>query len=294
MLFEVLEAQESMAQRVLMYPQEWDQQPSTKTHDTKSQPPSRALQTTRRLLQRAAAKNKVMLQPIPSITFSAGIAGSKDTSWTTEEAYPLTSLLTLFHFNRIIYLPPSGLLLDATPTDLLFTLPMLDHSMLGLSAPSNPYPSSTPNKPPAILLIEPSKQLYGDTTTSLPEGAYPDSEFLALVHTIPAPASSSENPATTLLAETGSLGRAGAEAGAEFNATEFLEQTAYIRIRDAGLPGPEYAVPRSVVMQQEAGSILSQSGQAGSAWEAVHERFREARMDVCGLDLEPYRERSYI
>ena len=254
-----------MAQRILMYPSIWDLSPEEMKGKEIGKEERKAVKTSRRLLQRAAKDYKVMLQPIESE--NAGKRG-----WKPEEQYPLTNILSLVWFNRLIYLPPSGLLLNADPMDLLFTLPMEDRPMLGLADPLGETNEVD------VLLIEPTKDLLQGTISSLPEGAFLDSEFLGKIHTTPAPMPSDGENSINLLAETGPL----TNVGAQFNATAFMEETAYVRVKDEGLPGPEYGVPRGRLVE----AMPRETG-ARRAWEVVYERFREARMDVCGLDLEP-------
>lgn len=262
MFFGVLKEQESMAQRILMYPSAWDDTNSLKSE---SQEERRIAETNQRLLQRAAKEYKVMLQPID--------ARSADSDgWKSEEQYPLTNLLSLLWFNRVIYLPPSGLLLSADPMDLLFTLPMEDRPMLGLADPLGE------TREVDVLLIEPTKDLLQDTTSLLPEGAFLDSEFLGKVDSVPAPMPSDGENTIDLLAETGSL----AGVDTQFNATNFLESTAYVRMKDEGMPGPEYGVS-----QKQRAKVMPGTREAKKAWEEAYERYREVRMDVCGLDLEP-------
>lgn len=255
--FARLEKEESMAQRIIMYPREWDMKPE----EGKKRNPH--VETSRRLLRKAAKDYKVMLQPIDS-TPQAAVS-----PLTAEEKFPLTNLLSPHHYNRIIFLQPPGLILDSTPLDLLFTLPM-ETPMLGLFAPG---PDNERGQP-SILLIQPSKQAYADITSSLPEGAYPDSEFLQLVHIESAPTDAEFH--TRLLAEISQLD---ANSVADFNATQFLSTTAYVHISD---PEPEYDIPR-----QEFMGAMPSGKQARSAWESVYARFRDARMNICGLDLQP-------
>ena len=259
MEFAQLEKEESMAQRIIMYPREWDRKPPD------GEPLAPHVETSRRLLRRAAKYYKVMLQPIDPIPHALG------SPMEAEEKYPLTNLLTPHQFNRILFLRPAGLILDSTPLDLLFTLPM-DVPILGLSAPT----ASSETYPPSILLLQPSKSTYQETTSSLPEGAYPDTEFLHLIHTEPGPTDAEFH--TRLLAETSALD---AESVADFNATEFLEMTAYVHIKDPGVEGPEYDVPRPDFVR-----AMPSGKQPRKAWEGVYERFRDARREICGLDLE--------
>ena len=266
MIFGVLKEQDSMAQRVLMYPSMWDMSTEEMKSREIGNDERKSIKTSRRLLQRAAKEYKVMLQPI-----EPGNSGTK--GWKPEEQYPLLHLLSLVWFHRLIYLPPSGLLLNADPLDLLFTLPMENRAMLGLADPLSLINEVD------VLLIEPTKDLLRETSSSLPEGAYLDREFMEKIHTTPAPMPSGQDT-INLLAETGPL----MEVDAQFNATKFMEETAYVRIKDEGLPGPEYGAPGEKLRY-----AMPKDTEARQAWETVYERFREMRMDVCGLDLEPER-----
>ena len=249
-----------MAQRIIMYPREWDAKPQD---GVKLAP---HVETSRRLLRRAAKYYKVMLQPIDSTVQTTR------SQITPEELYPLTNLLAPHYYNRVLYLKPAGLILDSTPLDLLFTLPM-ESPILGLSAPT----STSEVSPPSILLLQPSKSTYQDISSFLPEGVYPDAEFLNLIPVESAPTDAEFH--SRLLAKTSALD---AESVAEFNATDFLEMTAYVHIEDPGVEGPEYDVPRPDFVR-----AMPSGKQARKAWESVYERYRDARRNVCGLDLEP-------
>lgn len=241
-----------------MFPGEWDKAlDEGETRDA-------SVETSRRLLRKAAKEFKVMLQPIDGVAQVEG--GVK---LTEEERYPLTNVLSLISYNRILLLQLPGLILDSTPLDLLFTLPM-EKPLLGLSDPQDE------SREPTILLFEPSRDTYQDVAATLPEGAYPDTEFLQKVHTEHAP----EDPEhqVHLLATTGLLEKE----GLGINATDFFEMTAYVHLSDPGLPGPEYDIPRHDYVKAMPGTT-----EARRLWESVYERFRDARMDVCGLDLEP-------
>ena len=230
--------------------------------------------TSARLLRDAASRYKVMLQPISPIMPPASQNVDDETVYSEEELYPLTNLLSLLNYNRILYLQPSGLILSSSPLDLLFTYPLPEkRHMLAFNSP---IPSSADR--PALLLVEPSKALYQNTLTALPEGAFLDTEFLALLHTTPAPPSTpNENtrPAM-LLAETSDLH----SVDAGFNSTEFLDTAGYVHIQDDGVPGPEFAPDDAFV---KGGPSRKE---AKVAWEGVYERYREGRTEICGLDLQ--------
>lgn len=68
-----------------------------------------------------------------------------------------------------------------------------------------------------------------------------------------------------------------------FHVDDYLENTAYIQLSDPQLPGPEYNVPQKLLLSAKPATVGP-----GKAWERSYEIFRERRMDVCGLDLEPF------
>lgn len=66
-----------------------------------------------------------------------------------------------------------------------------------------------------------------------------------------------------------------------FNVSVFEAATTYVRLSDPELPGPEYDVPYA-----DRARIRPKNSEAREAWEKLYERFRQRRMEVCGLDLE--------
>ncbi|KAI4116089.1 MAG: hypothetical protein LQ338_007765 [Usnochroma carphineum] len=252
MLFAMLEEQESMAQRVIMYPKEWDK----RVEGQRALDPQ--VETSKRLLREAAKRYKVMLQPVePILKVGDG-----------ESVFPLTGLLSLSAYNRIIYLPPSGLVLDTSGLDHLFTLPM-ETNMLGISAGSEEESTT-----PSVVLLSPSKEAFRLTMESLPSKNYDEDAFLSK---IPLLADLQEDQ-VHVVAKTSSL-RFEDDA---FDAAAFLESTSYIHISDLDMLGPEYNSPREMIAAHRP-----EKPQPREAWQAVYEKYRQQRMDVCGLDLEP-------
>ncbi len=266
MIFAELDAQDSLAQRILLYPEEWDR-PLTRG----SAEERRKWATTQRLLREAAKRYRTLLKPMPAKPTAKDPA--KAHSLSPEELYPLAPLLGLTHYTRLLYLPPSGLLLDASALDLLFTLPMTT-PVLGLKPVSESGES-------AVLLFQPSNSALEDALAALPEGAYLDGEYLGFVPTMPTPLTSparSEKEGAAyvpaVLAESSSL----AQPPEDFDATAFLEETAYVRLKDPGLLGPEFFSGR--YDRQMPG------GEGGRAWGEVYRRFGDGRMGICGVDFE--------
>lgn len=274
MLFAELERQESLAQRIIVYPQEWSVQQSGRDYENLN------VKTSLRLLENAALRYKVELQPVSRVQNSPDgkshyslfkFKPLKIENVKTEEAeYPLVDLLSLTLFNRLIYLKPSGLILDSTKLDMLFTLPM-ESTMLGISG--NPHDEDTV---PSVILLEPSKKAYNDTLSSIPAGSYSDDEFLRHISLV-----THTTDQNHIVAKTSAIHLE----SDRFNVTEFIDSTAYVQLSDPGLPGPEFNVPRRQLLRVKPKQPIHRK-----AWETVYEMFREQRMSVCGLDLEPLME----
>lgn len=252
MLFAVLEDQESMAQRMILYPRGWDKQvPGQKALDPQ-------VETSKRLLREAAKRYKVMLQPVdPLLKVQEG-----------ESIFPLVGLLSLSAYNRIIYLPPSGLVLDTSGLDHLFTLPM-ESDMLGISA--GPEDEGTS---PSIVLLSPSKECFQATLSSLDPEKYDEDIYLRKT---PLLADLPEDQ-VHVVAKTSGL----RFEDDKFDAASFMDNTSYVQISDANILGPEYDTPRQLLA-----SARPEKPEPKKAWLEVYEKYRERRMDVCGLDLEP-------
>ena len=251
MLFAVLEEQESMAQRVLLYPKDWDAKTSGQ------EPLDPRLETSRRLLREAAKRYRVMLQPVEPMIKIGG-----------ESVFPLAGLLSLSAYNRIIYLPASGLVLDASGLDHLFTLPM-ESSVLGISAGSAIGSAS-----PSVVLLQPSKEAFQAQLAALPTDKYDEDHYLSKV---PLLADLPEDQ-VHVVARTSGL----RFEDDEFDADEFLDSTSYVHIADPVMLGPEFDAPRQSIASARPDKLESKK-----AWQDIYEKYRVRRMDVCGLDLEP-------
>lgn len=251
MLFAVLEEQESMAQRVIMYPKEWDVKQSGQGVLNPH------IDTSRRLLRNAAKRYRVMLQPVEPMLKSGG-----------RSTFPLTGLLSLTAYNRVIYLPPSGLVLDTSGLDHLFTLPM-ESDMLGISAGSEDEATS-----PSVVLLKPSKEAFQEISDSSQSKSYDEDELLSKIALMP---DMPEDQVHVVYKTSGLKFE-----DDSFNATKFLASTSYVHISEPDMLGPEYDAPKVSIA-----SAKPKIFQPQKAWQEVYERYRERRMDVCGLDLEP-------
>src|SRR5690348_12518306 len=69
----------------------------------------------------------------------------------------------------------------------------------------------------------------------------------------------------------------------DFNSTAFVQSTTYVRLSDPELPGTEYDMPYA-----DRVKLRPKDQQAEEVWSGLYEKFRQQRMEVCGLDLEAY------
>lgn len=255
MLFAVLEEQESLAQRVILYPKEWDEKKEATGKGKLEFDPQ--AETSKRLLREAAKRYKVMLQPIqPMVKIG------------DESVFPLAGLLSLSLYNRVIYLPPSGLVLDTSGLDHLFTLPM-ESTLLGISAGSEDETHT-----PSIVLLQPSKESFKETLASLPTEKYSEEDFISKIPLLP----DLPEDQIHVLAKTSNL----RHEDDAFDADEFMDGTSYVQISDPNMLGPEFDTPRQILA-----SARPKQSEPKKAWQDIYEKYRQQRMDVCGLDLEP-------
>ncbi|KAI9793716.1 MAG: hypothetical protein M1816_007611 [Peltula sp. TS41687] len=296
------------ADRVLLYPRAWDTTTSNTTNTTAAtssdeEEVRRRLDTTRRLLGLAASMYGARVLPVDPLLEGADP--------NNPASYPLSTLLALTNYDRLLAVSPSGLLLDPNSLDELFDTP--------LDAPMTAFPSPPPTvrsgsssndqngpdaktnlpasaAPPAAFLLQPSKTelarlkqlLASDPSLADPAMLLshyyhppPDQQSTATQHASPSPYSPpSSSSAEQLILQTFSLllddHHQQEQQKRQPSLSMILASTAYIHI--VSHPGPEYAVERSV--------DHARGEEASRIWEWVYERFREERMGVCGLDLE--------
>ena len=132
----------------------------------------------------------------------------------------------------------------------------------------------------SLLLLQPSRKDHTallERISSLP--AFNDT----LLHTaFQAPLLlSSSTPDTALIRSIGLLH----DAQAGFNATAYLDRVAYIRFSDPKLPGPEYDVQWA-----KKRAARPKNKDADWTWTKLYGEFAQKRMDICGLDLESWRD----
>jgi hypothetical protein len=187
-------------------------------------------------------------------------------------SYSLASLYSLTNYERILYLQGPGVLLDASALDSLLAF--------SKSEPMAAYPATAERTAlsTSLLLVHPSHESFQQLKES--RSSRPVTDLDLFRQTFAAPQS--------LISEWSlSMGDVVYESQHlrdtidGFNLTEFEAETTYVRLSDPELPGPEYDVPYS-----DRVHIRPKNDQAREAWEKLYERFRQRRMEVCGLDLE--------
>ncbi|KAI9777136.1 MAG: hypothetical protein M1835_005321 [Candelina submexicana] len=260
MVFGELHRQKSPAERLLLFPKAWAD--STGAGDPYSD-------TSRRLLKRAAKRYGVVLQPIGTT-----LPGTNE---DRPSSYSLASLFSLINYSRVLYLPPSGLLLKASLLDSLLVLP-LERPLLAMPAESSLSIDSS-----SLLLVRPSTAEHDHILSSILSAESsvesPFKDLLSDPAAIRQPSASDQH--YPLLAQTSALEQLPDVA----NVKDFWSSTGYVRISDAGLPGPEFDIP-----QAEFRKAMPSRPAAKRIWEELYDKFRDHRMDICGLDLEPWRK----
>ncbi|KAK8238642.1 hypothetical protein HDK90DRAFT_233241 [Phyllosticta capitalensis] len=258
MLFADLHRDRSPATRVLLFPRSW-------IDDDEGDDPH--LVTSRRLLRTAVRRYKVVLRPI----------GPLRAAQDSDSAYSLTSIFSLADFDRLIYLAPSGLIIDSLALD----------SLLAFSPPKQlaalPADPSASKISTSFMVVQPSTTTFKELSAArAAEQQHSFSDDEALFQRF-FPARSSLLPPsleldTTLYYESRELRSLGDPEA--FNSTAFFGSTAYVRLTDPELPGPEYDVPYGRMVE-----LRPDKGEARWAWERLYFRFHHRRMEVCGLDL---------
>jgi hypothetical protein len=257
MLLSDLHRMRSPARRILMFPRLW----LAEAEETKKDPQTA---TTWRLLRTAVRRYGVTLMPMEPIVDGADV--------NTAESYSLASVYSLVDYERILYLQGPGVLLDASALDSLLAFSKSE-PMAALPAAAEKDNLST-----SLLLVHPSKEMFGQLKTLRASKPMSDLDMLRSTFTGP----------ESLIAEGSmSMGNVYYESQNlrapvdEFNATAFEEATTFVRLSDPEMPGPEYDMPYS-----DRVKLRPKNREAEEVWSRLYEDFRQQRMDVCGLDLE--------
>ncbi|THV67490.1 hypothetical protein D6D29_10321 [Aureobasidium pullulans] len=246
LLFGDLARLKSPARRILLFPQAWAMEKQAAKHDMIDP----YMDSTRRLLRRAARRYNVELRPISS---SAGQEG---------DAFSIASLWGLTDLERVMLLQTPGLINDAEVLDgvLAYTesAPM---TLLQEITSSNLEASD-------LILATPARETHRLLTLS--------SSNISTISSLLHP---SYLPPTSLLTSIGSL-----HSAIHPNKTSFLD-TPYILFRDSKLPGPEWEVEYKRVVEARP-----RDKDADWLWTKMYGEFAGRRYETCGLGLEMWRE----
>lgn len=271
MLFSALHRQKSAPRRVLLFPKVWAVGAQGEVQDPD-------VETSRRLLRKAARRYRVLLVPVDPFvgTGTEGKGDGKEVDVDDPKAYSLASMFALAEFERVLYLEPPGVLLDSSSLDALLAFAP-QQSVAALPADEMREVVST-----SLLLIRPSARSFNHLLKAYPSHRQSDTDLFR--HAFPAPGSLLSDTyfisPDALMADTASLTRF----PETFNASSYLSSTAYVRIWDPELPGPEYNIP-----YQDKLRVRPKVDAARNVWDRIYEGFRQERMEVCGLDLETWR-----
>jgi hypothetical protein len=259
MLLSDLHQMKSPARRILMFPRLW----LAEAEEVKKDP---QMSTTWRLLRTAARRYGVTLMPMEPIVDGADA--------TLSSSYSLASVYSLVDYERILYLQGPGVLLDASALDSLLAF--------SKSEPMAAYPA-TPDREDlstSLMVMHPSKATFHQLKALRESNATTDLDLFR--QTFAAPES--------LISEWSlSMGNVVYESQElrkikeEFNATAFEEATTFVRLSDPEIPGPEYDMPFA-----DRVKLRPKNLEAQETWGQLYEKFRQQRMEVCGLDLEAY------
>lgn len=203
---------------------------------------------TRRLLRRAARRYNVELRPI------ATLVGQEDAGWA--------GLWALTDLERVIMLRTPGLVQDAEALDAVLaytkSAPMTLLQQEGSDVVSED-----------LILATPAKETHRVLTTNAFQNIIAISSTLHPAYLVSA----------NIIASIGALHDA-----YQPNKTAFLESP-YIRFDDPKLPGPEWEVEYSRVVQARP-----KDKDADWLWTKMYGEFAGRRYDVCGLGLEVWRK----
>ena len=264
MVFGELHRMKSPARKVLLFPKSWAAEKEA-VRGAMSDP---FMDSSRRLMRMAARRYGVELRPVDPI--AASTEDGVPSTYSLISAYALTDL------DRVLVIETPGLLLDASPLDavLAFT-EKTPFAMLEDSTANDGVHSQD------LLLLQPSKEHHTTLTSKLSTLQSFNDTLLPSAFPQPPLLLSSSTDDTALIRSIAPLH----DAQAGFNATAYLDNVAYIRFSDPKLPGPEYDVPWA-----KKRAARPKNKDADWTWTKLYGEFAQKRMDICGLDLESWRD----
>ena len=247
MAFAEIEFQKSFAQKLLFYPREWDAITASGTSKDKSH------RTSMRLMKNASLKYGVSLYPIDPM-LGGDVA--------PEVAYPIVGLLSLTRYERLLLLQPGGLVLDTKALDNIFMMSVNASVVTFIDISSDEAIS-------LATLVKPSAMAYRlATDTSLHDHGR---EHIQL-H-----ANQSVGPVGPLRHSSMLRFPGPVESNIKISTA-----VGYMKFSDKEILGPEYNTPKSIWQRARPEHFEQRQ-----LWEGLYERYRERRMEICGLDLEP-------
>ena len=250
-----LSRQHSLAKRVLLYPREWEQ-------DLKSgQDQNRSIQRSMRLLRRATARYGISLRP--DNTSLLGRLGKG-------KPQAMASIFSLAEFETVLYLRPSGFVVNAATLDYLFAS-SLNSSLTHFVGSEDKVAE------PIAFLVHPSAGSHQQTTRSSLEVASAE-QWAESVGFKP-------DQSAAFLASSSLRSRSFGETS--HSRGKLLDSIGYVKFSDPEIFGPEFDLPYQAWVNARPGS----EG-ARRIWESLYEQYRGQRMSVCGLDLEPLPDMS--
>ncbi|KAI9804473.1 MAG: hypothetical protein M1825_001372 [Sarcosagium campestre] len=257
MLFSELHRMSNKAARVLLYPVGWNS-------DTTM------LDQVSSLLDLAADNYNVVLKAVEPIKRSS-TDGQQD-------SYPLSLLFKLSEYSQVLHLAPSGLLLNSGPLDAILSSPPTSPFA---ALPASRTKAGASSSSSTLVRIRPSTFEFKRVSAYLAAADPKLSEMQLLRQLYDTPdasiifSGSEESP----ILETRSLQRV----SAYFQAASVFSTTAYVHFSDPSLPGPQYTIGREALLKAKP-----QDFEAGRVWQGVYARYKQERLDVCGLGTEEW------
>lgn len=265
MLFGELHRLKSPARRILLFPKAWAMEKASDKGDAYDP----YMESSRRLLRMAARRYRVELRPVDPL-----VEGANE---DMPSSYSLASVYELRDVSRAMILSTPGLVLDATPLDSV--LAYAPHASVALLQVNE----TTLITDSDLLLAAPAVDSYAALRASDFTNSPSDIALVqrALPEALRLDSSSDE---MQLVRSVGTLHNVEKDFGPA-NASAFLSSAAYIRFSDPKLPGPEYDVPYGDKVKARP-----RNKDGDWVWTKLYGQFAQKRMDICGLDLEPWRE----
>ena len=249
--FADIKLQGSLAQKVLLYPREWD------LEIVSGEPVDKHLETSMRLINKASAQYGVLLHPIDPIL---------DGIITFETPYPVEGLLSLTKYNRLLHLQPNGLVLDIEALDAVFAVPMNASIVRFVDTQSD-------GETLLATLVNPSMTTYREVFDSTSASSSASQAQIYATHSI---------KHTGTFCHTSMLRSSSSSSSAQSSFISSGSSMGYMRFSDWEILGPEYDLPSSIWH-----GVSAKYQARMKVWQDLYDRYRQRRMEVCGLDLEP-------